>query len=313
MPQTLKEFTDKWNGKDLDFDGYPPNDPYQCFDVYRMYCRDVLGVPQSPPTGDAGAVAIWDTYLKDHFTAIPNTPDGVPSPGDIVIFKKYGSIYGVYGHVAIVVEATVKSMTLFEQNYPNALDKCKFATRNYLGCVGWLHPKKVQSTQDTMTEELQACMADRKKFWEERDQALERVKRLEIELQTEKDDFGEYRRRVEESYRELCTILDPNTTIEIASESLIKNLAKKVVSDFSELQSAKKKLETEFSLREKELEEEIYRQEQDLKTLRADMETMLKRVERVESENERLKAKRDEIDDFKGFWSKLFSNLFKKG
>jgi hypothetical protein len=57
---TIGEFIKKWNGKVCDFDGKYGS---QCVDLYRMYVKEVLGYPQSPPV--EGAKDIWNTYLKD--------------------------------------------------------------------------------------------------------------------------------------------------------------------------------------------------------------------------------------------------------
>ena len=130
----LQEFINKWTGVGLDFDG---SFGFQCFDLYRQYCKDVLDVPQSPPTGTKGAVVIKDTYLKDYFTWVDNTPDGFPLNGDIVV---WGTTYGPYGHVAVATEGNSNTFTCFSQNDPlGALCGLKIY-HSYMGVLGWLHP-----------------------------------------------------------------------------------------------------------------------------------------------------------------------------
>jgi hypothetical protein len=134
---TLTQFVDKWNGKVCDYDGFYGG---QCVDLYRMYVQEVLGCPQGP--GVLGAKDIWDSYLTEYYDRIPNTPDGFPLPGDIMI---WGPRYGTYGHVAIVVSANQSSFTCFSQNDPSgALCVLKKYTA-WSSLLGWLHPKPKDS------------------------------------------------------------------------------------------------------------------------------------------------------------------------
>lgn len=49
---TYLEFRDKYNGRYLDYDGgYPPGNPYQCWDLGQYYFTEVLGVPDSVLSG----------------------------------------------------------------------------------------------------------------------------------------------------------------------------------------------------------------------------------------------------------------------
>lgn len=130
---TLQQFIDKWDNKGIDFDGHYG---YQCVDLYRQYVQEVLGCPQSP--GVIGAKDIWDSYLSSYFDRIPNTPEGVPEAGDIMI---WGSVYGAFGHVAIVTEATVSTFKCFSQNDPTGAVCGIKLYRTYKPTLGWLHPK----------------------------------------------------------------------------------------------------------------------------------------------------------------------------
>ena len=42
---TYQEFRDKYNGQYVDVDGYPKEQPYQCFDLAQQYCTEALGLP----------------------------------------------------------------------------------------------------------------------------------------------------------------------------------------------------------------------------------------------------------------------------
>ena len=130
---TLQEFIDKYNGKFIDYDGHYGA---QCQDLYRQYVQEVLGFPQSP--GVVGAKDNWDAYLPDYYERIPNTPEGVPQPGDIMI---WGASYGPYGHVAVVTEATLTTFKCFSQNDPTGAPCGIKLYRTYKPTLGWLHPK----------------------------------------------------------------------------------------------------------------------------------------------------------------------------
>lgn len=132
---TLQQFVDTYTDKTIDFDGAYGG---QCVDLYRQYCKEVLNIPQSP--GVTGAKDIWNSYLSNYFDRIPNTPDGIPQPGDIMIWSDK---YGPFGHVAIVLQATLTTFTCFSQNDPTGAKCIRKTYRTYAPTLGWLHPKEV--------------------------------------------------------------------------------------------------------------------------------------------------------------------------
>lgn len=126
-----QEFFNKYNNKYIDFDGFYGN---QCMDLYRQYVKEVLNIPQSPPV--IGAADVWVTYLKDKFTAIKNTPAGVPKFGDIVV---WANTLNGYGHIGICQSASVWNFTSFDQNFPVG-SPCHLQKHNYKHIIGWLRP-----------------------------------------------------------------------------------------------------------------------------------------------------------------------------
>lgn len=151
MQKKLLQFLAKWNNQPADFDNAYGN---QCFDLYRFYCQEVLNIPQSPPTGDRGAVAIWDTYLSDHLDRIEKNPNGVPNPGDIIIWDKG---IGQFGHVAVYIGGNTSSFVSFDQNYPVG-SLCHLQKHNYNAVLGWLRPKSVSTATpqpEVITENTQ--------------------------------------------------------------------------------------------------------------------------------------------------------------
>lgn len=123
---TLAEFVKKWLGKKADFDGAYGA---QCVDLYRMYCKEVLQVPQTPPV--EGAKDIWDKR------GVLKAREGKPEPGDVLV---YGESYGKYGHVAIAACEVPGSDTwavLEQDGYKQ--DGVKLSLRNLEGLRGALH------------------------------------------------------------------------------------------------------------------------------------------------------------------------------
>ena len=152
---TFEEFTAKWNGKLLDYDGAFGG---QCVDVYRQYCKEVFAVPQSPPV--VGAADIWESYLSEYFERIGNTPDGVPVKGDIIIWSKFAG--GGFGHVAIFSSGDTNNFVSFDENWPVG-SVCHFQPHNYTNVLGWLRPKQVASptpTEFTFTDQTKVPLGE---------------------------------------------------------------------------------------------------------------------------------------------------------
>lgn len=149
---TYRQFKDKWLGKGIDYD---KSYGFQCVDVYRMYCKEVLDIPQSSPV--RGAKDIWNTYLTKHFTKIPNTPEGVPNQGDVVIWG-----HGEYGHVGIVDEANKQYLTCFEQNWVeiNGTGVTELRRHTYANVTGWLRPDIIEAGNTQDIEDIRVRLLD---------------------------------------------------------------------------------------------------------------------------------------------------------
>ena len=143
---TFDEFLAKYQNKSNDFDGYYGA---QCFDLFQFYNRDVVGAPFV--TG-AGAKDIWNTYPKDFYERIDNTPTAYPKKGDVII---WGSAYGPYGHVAVASEdgnPQTDSFTVLSQNDPAGVPSIYKTYKDWKGVLGWLRPKPKAE------DPLQACL-----------------------------------------------------------------------------------------------------------------------------------------------------------
>lgn len=262
---TLEDFIKKYDGKQVEFHSFSSGALYQCVDIVNAYIVEVLGL--NPILG-TNAVD-FPSKLDSDYTYVKNTPDGVPLPGDVIVFKKYGSLYGTPGHIAVVKEATVNSMTVFEQNYPTG-KPCKIGTHNYLGCVGWFR----LNTMKTYTEaEWQTERDERNKNWElyqEQQKETQKFKEQYDNLKKESDGF------LETLASKLTTIVDRNE---------ILGALGRLLETEDQLNSANKKL-TQIE-KKHELEKDEWKLE--MVQLRA-------AVEKQQEENERLLQRIDTLE-----------------
>lgn len=146
---TTQEFFDKWNNKGIDFDGYYG---FQCMDLAHQYAVEVVGIDIHPAPA---AKDVWNETI-DGYDKIENTPEGVPTRGDIVI---WGTGVGAYGHIAVFDHGDQNSFTSFDQNWPlNSL--CHYQNHNYNGVLGWFHPQKDVNTVPVVAPVLQGLAVD---------------------------------------------------------------------------------------------------------------------------------------------------------
>lgn len=110
------EFISVYLGSRVDFDA---RYGYQCADLARAYARLVLNKPTRAFGYNGGAVNGYTNYpysafSRESFIRVPNTPDGVPPKGAIVIFDR--TILNPYGHIGIVDHADLYKLVILEQN-----------------------------------------------------------------------------------------------------------------------------------------------------------------------------------------------------
>lgn len=132
----INEFFDTYNQGRVDFDGAYG---YQCVDLYRKYCKEVLNVEEQGPLVE-GAYQLWTNYRSEDFYPIENTPEAVPELGDVIIWNKTPQM--AWGHVAIFKEGNVSKFLSFDQNWPVG-SACHFQNHNYSNVRGWLRPKNL--------------------------------------------------------------------------------------------------------------------------------------------------------------------------
>ncbi len=130
---TLSDFITKYTGKYVEYHSYNPAAKNQCTDLANAYIDEVLGLP-----------AIIGTNAQDfpskrgtNFDWIVNTPTGLPSKGDLMIFKSADKV----GHISIFIEGNLSTFRSFDQNYPTG-SACKIVSHNYKNVLGWMRAKK---------------------------------------------------------------------------------------------------------------------------------------------------------------------------
>lgn len=133
---TLKEFVNKYNGTGVDFD---KKYGFQCVDLFRQYCKDVLNIEH---TGSVvGAKDLYTEYENlpkemKYFERIPYTEKIVS--GDVAIWNSSNS--NQYGHVAIILCEMQDCLVVFEQN-GFTQDGAKIVLRDKINLLGFLRKK----------------------------------------------------------------------------------------------------------------------------------------------------------------------------
>lgn len=153
----LQQFINQWNGKYVPSRGGITG---QCVSLSQAWA-EMNGVTGTPVFPVATARQMGGTR-SDFFTWIPNTPEGVPQPGDIVVWGN--SWGGGAGHTGVVVAANANTMDVFQQNNPTgkpALTK----TERYNDCLGWLRLKQGGSMATKVTKETLRMIHSEMEGW----------------------------------------------------------------------------------------------------------------------------------------------------
>lgn len=133
---TLDGFVTKYLGRKVDFDG---QFGAQCVDLFRQYCKEVLGIPHTG--GVEGAKDLWEQYTKlpleiRYFDRVNKNP----LAGDVAIWGATNT--NKYGHVAIVVgNMAGRDLLVFEQN-GFTQKGAELKTRTIDNLLGYLRAKR---------------------------------------------------------------------------------------------------------------------------------------------------------------------------
>lgn len=132
-------FMDEYNGQSVDMDGVPPEQPYQCVDLWKK-CLEIIGYPNPSRAigGDGYAWNIWfnrSSLGYDDYFDYPSTPQF----GDWAIFDKAGDT--PYSHVAMFVSDNGNGTAqFFGQNQPQPY--CTVTSISTGNILGWMRVKK---------------------------------------------------------------------------------------------------------------------------------------------------------------------------
>lgn len=123
---TLKRFIVTYNGKKVDWD---KAHGYQCVDLFRQYCKDVLNVEQCPKVEGAKDLINNPGKLKVTYDSY--------APGDVLIYGATKS--NSYGHVCILVRMLDSdTFIVFEQDGFKQ-DGAKLTVRDKNNLLGGLY------------------------------------------------------------------------------------------------------------------------------------------------------------------------------
>jgi len=126
---TFSEFYDKYPvGSQVDTDGFPSYQPYQCVDIIKLYLNECFGMPIQP-YGDAKEY--WNN--PKILTVFDKITDGSRKEGDILVWgNDKGSFTGEAGHIAIE-----RGGKIYNQNYNNSgrISLNNFFDAGYIGAL----------------------------------------------------------------------------------------------------------------------------------------------------------------------------------
>lgn len=184
--QEIQAIFDKYIGKAVEAED--PSNLDQCFDWAFKYC-DEIGIPRE-------AIRHFNAYeiftkpndlTLQYFDYIPNTPNGTPPMGAIVVF---GIGVGPAGHVSVCQKSDTNSLTSTDQNW-NGHKYVEYIIHPYDNVLGWLVPKQ-QGMVTIPQKELDQIRADRDSNYNNWQEQLKQTEGLKTQLQTLQTKYDEY-------------------------------------------------------------------------------------------------------------------------
>jgi hypothetical protein len=123
---------------------------YQCMDLaYEwVFC---LGYPKATIQHQYAYQVFTEPndLTRQYFDIIPNSPEGIPQDGDLVIYNKTSS--NIAGHIVIALGGgTTSKYMAYEQNSPIGTN-AHISEKTYGNCLGWLRPK-IEMGMDVSTD-----------------------------------------------------------------------------------------------------------------------------------------------------------------
>ena len=129
-------------GQRLDYDGEPKEYPEQCVDLTKWYYH-YLGVTPIKANGNEYA---YESKLPSGWKLIEYYNGLVPQPGDIAVWSETLTEKGkLYGHVAIVENASASNMNVIEQSYSTGVIRNTYSY-SYGKFFGFVRPNFSSTT-----------------------------------------------------------------------------------------------------------------------------------------------------------------------
>ena len=143
---TLDEFKAKYLGQKVEADGQYL---YQCVDLIKQYCTDVLQTPVIM----GNAVDYSKNPLPAQFEYFVNHLWYIPPRGAIAVWNK--EVGAGFGHVSIVLDATIMKFTSLDQNWPTGSPVAQ-VVHNYTNVSGFLVKRQtdVVSRYNALVDDL---------------------------------------------------------------------------------------------------------------------------------------------------------------
>lgn len=281
----LTDFKIKYLGKTLCY----PDGQYcgECLSLAKQYIKEVFGF-NPPPSGSNSAYGYWSNFpnpLGSYFKKVVNTLEAVPSKGDIVIWNT--NTGNGYGHIAIVLEATQGSFKSLDQNWGGK--ETHEQGHYYTNVAGWLTPTMQENN------ELQACMADRLKFWNERDAALARI----LSEIASHDATKAQLKKVSDDHNRFVEQL-ANMFVSLANEGAIIGAAEKLLTIEDQLSDANKmisKIENEKNALEADKNREVSKLRAEVDEVKKQNQDMKLQIVNQEADIKRLSERLDELTE----------------
>lgn len=127
---TLEEFIRIFAGKQVDLDGFPPNQPFQCVDLVDRWSLYLGGPNMSGNARD---------YIGRSNAAFQWIPKGrAPRKGDIVVWGP--PMGGSYGHVGVYLDGPANNFRSFDQNFGSYFAKLVRHREDTRWVAGYMRP-----------------------------------------------------------------------------------------------------------------------------------------------------------------------------
>ena len=272
MENKFKQFLSQFNNKSVEV--VDPTNKNQCVDLVVAFL-DFIGTARSFNHLYAYQIYTDPTFLtKENFDLIPNTPDGIPQVGDIVVFSK--AYNGTAGHVVIATgEGDTVTFKAFSQNDPTGSPSVvKIYGFKYV--LGWLRYKYQVGA-------LSECLKQHEKLVTQANKKDEEIADLKDQIKTLKDADDKSKKQLDAQQNEIESIKKDKNTLEKKLELLLND---------KETQLALKDQECEGKIKAQEISmsKTFDLKEQEYKNTIEDLEKQVKEKEII-VEKEPIKPK----------------------